>query len=313
MVDGPVDTLLLCVWYLRAKEREAEGFSLAIEGALSCLGITVILQFEPLDMVYLTDVFANFLDANQVDGASLFVCIVTEGSSSEGGGLWWIEDEVNQYHETLDNLYRLCFHGTEESLISRFHRRAVLQLACGVGLDAMGVQDLNKWTNRDVIDDLIAPTNLAFHPAQVTGCVVSLAVLMYYQGRSLESSLPEAWLRDERARQHTDFLLLRSGHEPSALVWSPRNRPFGRDLEFCPCEHRVKGRWHHKKTKMIVKFQTEHLYQCRGCNAFLRALITRPDDFDLIDTCDTQYVVCSWPIREISMSTEFLPSRQATM
>jgi hypothetical protein len=41
VLDGTPNLVVLCVWYLRAKEREAEGFALAIEGALAGLGIPV--------------------------------------------------------------------------------------------------------------------------------------------------------------------------------------------------------------------------------------------------------------------------------
>jgi hypothetical protein len=84
-----------------------------------------------------------------LDNAALLVCIISEGTTSPGGGLWWLEEPDKQWHEPLINIYDSCFSkAASQTLISQFKRRTVLQLACGVGLDVDGVKELQEWMYR---------------------------------------------------------------------------------------------------------------------------------------------------------------------
>ncbi|KAF8594358.1 hypothetical protein BDV93DRAFT_515842 [Ceratobasidium sp. AG-I] len=231
-----VSTVFLCVWYLPAKTTEAQGFRLAIEGALICYGLEVIVYFAPLHEVINDKKPGKFLRHHDIPKGSFFLaCILTEGTMSGGGGSSWCETSKERYHETLALMYRDLFPDSiAEAMISKFKRRTVLQLACGVSLHEKDVKELQAWIERtDLVDEVIAPTTLAFHPAQFLGFVVSLTILLYFKGKDFDTSLTEAWLRDEQSREHSDLLVVRPARHLESLVWSPDDRPFGLRLPRC--------------------------------------------------------------------------------
>ncbi|KAB5588528.1 hypothetical protein CTheo_8029 [Ceratobasidium theobromae] len=288
---------------------------MAIEGILTGLQKKVIRQFEPLDQVYTKKLLFQFLrqaysrytacqvpsrftiDRNvEMENPSLLVCIVTEGTFSPGGGLWWLEQPDKRWHETLVDLYDNCFSpATAEALISKFKKRIVVQVACGVGLDIGGVQELQEWIYRtDLIDGIIAPTKEALHPGQLTGFITNLALLLFVEGSSYDAALVEAWLLDEEARKHTDMVLLGSGNQALLFKWASLGRPLGQDLPHCGCGNQFTARWRHKKMIEAPNLFT-HIYKCAGCSKYLKMQIKMPSSFRQLEACGTGYIMSPWP------------------
>jgi hypothetical protein len=173
----------------------------------------------------------------------------------------------------------------------------------------------SRLCSTDVIDEIIAPTNLAFHPAQVVGFTVNLALLLYYKGCSLNAALPEAWLRDERARQHTDLLLLRSGEKAVSFVWCPQNRPLGCSLQYCTCQRTGNTRWRYQGSKCSDYYPLdgfEYHYQCTGCHSELTVWVQKPEDYRLIEACGTSYAQTPWPIPPINLSAKLSAKENST-
>lgn len=153
---------------------------------------------------------------------------------------------------------------------------------------------------------MIAPTNLAFHPAQLLGFAVNLAMLLYYKGQDLRTALPDAWLRDERARHHSDLLLLTSGEAPVCFIWSPVNRPFGQSLQYCSCERIGRSRWRHHITcqDRTDANKTYCQYKCTGCSSRLQMWLDSRQNFTICEALGTTYVTCTWPVPKVDISFE---------
>jgi hypothetical protein len=156
----------------------------------------------------------------------------------------------------------------------------------------------------DLVDEVIAPMNLAFHPAQLLGFSVNLAVLLYFKGVDPHTALPEAWLRDERGRQHTDLLLLSSGENAVTFTWAPESRPFGYVLPYCACELQAKARWRHQHTGTDVNGRTLCQYKCTVCNSKLRLWFSSGSLFTRVQSLGTAYVQSSWPLPKLNIVME---------
>ncbi|KAF8594365.1 hypothetical protein BDV93DRAFT_565513 [Ceratobasidium sp. AG-I] len=276
---------------------------MAIEGTLISFGLNVIVQFAALHEVLEgmdQDVGSVSRSKNVPDGSFLLVCIVTEGTATTGGGLWWYEEPGHQYHDKLLSIYGNLFpERALETLITKFKRRTVLRLACGIGLHEGDLRGLQKWVERtDAFDELIAPTRLAFHPAQFLGFTTNLAVMLYFLAKDFSTSLAESWLRDERSREHADLLVLRQGRNLETLMWSPNNRPFGQYLRPCECHIRGRGRWRYDFKQQGAESFTTH-FRCTICKAKLRFTVEIDDRFTRVEAVGTAYVRCPWPVPHI--------------
>lgn len=144
---------------------------------------------------------------------------------------------------------------------------------------------------------------LSFYPAQFLSFAVNLSILLYYKGANVGQALPEAWLSDERSRQHSDILILRSGRLGESLIWSPQNRPFGYVLPRCRCEERGQARWRLKKplpttTKPVSR------YLCTECKSTLVVTQKPGKDFTQVEALGTVYVKCAWPVPILQTETQ---------
>lgn len=126
---------------------------------------------------------------------------------------------------------------------------------------------------------------------------------MYYRGDDLIKALPEAWLRDERSRTHSNLLLLASGEEPVSFIWSPENRPFGYPLEYCSCEHWHCAKWRHELTTKNAE-RTMCQYECLKCSAKLRVWFCSEQDLTCSHLAGTSYIRSSWPAPDLHLSIE---------
>ncbi|KAG8750432.1 hypothetical protein FRC11_010420 [Ceratobasidium sp. 423] len=352
--DGPSDQIVLCIWYLRAKSVEALGFRMALEGALRSFGKEVISDFIPLEEVFEFDVdkedppkpppkkkkrttsgttqkrkpkpkpkpqppLLSFLQRIEIQpNASFLLCVLTEATTADGGGLWWCEEENgDKWHETFELIYDRCMpEAVTPILRGRFKRRTGLQLACGVGIDRVGVADLQRWMfSTELLDEIITPTNFMFHPAQVVGFAANLVVLLYVEGHNLETALPIAWIRDERAREHTGFLFLNSSRVAKSYLWAPTSRPLGYTIPYCDCQLVADSRWRYKKTKpreddgepgMWTAF---YKYECTGCGSTMQLLFQSPCRLELVEILDTAYIVRPWPAPELALTITTTPGQ----
>ncbi|KAG8716683.1 hypothetical protein FRC08_009003 [Ceratobasidium sp. 394] len=300
--DGTPGRVVLCIVYLETKDIEATGLRFLMEGQLEGLGLTVVtLCVSQYDACERPE-FYNFLkDIQPSHEDSLLVCFLTEGTTHEDGGLWWRDGE----HEDIRILFTWCLNLNEQAesritrntsaLLARFKRRTLFQIACGVGINKPQIEDVQAWlTDRQLFDEIIMPVASIVTMACFQGCWSAIAVHLYHFGKPVLAAMTDGWLRNERARQQSDLLLLRPGEIPQCFVWSPYNRPLGVPLpnkdRYCDCG----GNW---RRNTDADEHRRFVYGCRNkaCKVTLLCEIDWQQDVKVIQAHGTSYAQCAWP------------------
>ncbi|CAE6419471.1 unnamed protein product [Rhizoctonia solani] len=216
ILDGTPKTVFLCIWYLARLKLEANDFQLTIEGVLEAHNLTVHTSLQPLEQLYEGATFYEYLydlDACEVEDAALLICVLTEGTINEEGGLWVDETEEKNWHMPFKTFFQRCLSlGAVEvnELMRKFKRRTVIPVACGVGLREPSLREFGEWlTETELIDEVILPSNMSIIAAAILGFAMHLVVMLYVEGADIETSLIRSWLGDEVTRHHTGLLLMR--------------------------------------------------------------------------------------------------------
>jgi hypothetical protein len=161
------------------------------------------------------------------------------------------------------------------------------------------------------VDEVIAFTNKSIYPAQLQGFLSYLVTSMYYLGEQMGIGLPGSWLRDERARLHTDLVVFRPGQSAEALIWTPQNKPLGCPLpgeeEYCACPLLdSRDRWRRENSPRHINGASKHIYRCTSCTSKLICKVSWPTKFELFeDVHGTSYLRCAWPFEPPTMEIEF--------
>ncbi|KAG9101927.1 hypothetical protein FRC06_002485 [Ceratobasidium sp. 370] len=189
--DGRPVVVVICVWYLGLLHCEALMFQLAMEGVLLALDMPVQVHLQKIQDMYESTLFYEFLDKFRFPpSSSLLICVITEGTINNEGGLWVNKDiEDKDWHMPFAEFFEQCLvlqGPLMHAMMAQFKCRTIVLIACGVGLKESAMTEI--WLRNDVFDMVILPTNMTMLALAVQGFLMQLVSMLYVSSMDIESA-----------------------------------------------------------------------------------------------------------------------------
>ncbi|EUC54397.1 hypothetical protein RSOL_045870, partial [Rhizoctonia solani AG-3 Rhs1AP] len=227
--------VILLISYLPRLEERAKTIDNAIRSLLGAFEIVTIALYLPLPETLHASNRNWILDLDYP--YHLVFIFMTE--SNPGGG-WWIDNEAQTDEAAwLSGLVGLYTDIAKKAVTAR-----IFGLCCGLNLtEKQTIPAILSSLANSHWDSVMLPTSSSLLPEELAVIFPELFGQIYYNGAPLKTALVRVWATSQRARAHTDILLIEDlRSQPSIKKYrygSLSSRPYGVDLpapwSFCHC------------------------------------------------------------------------------
>ncbi|KAG8725123.1 hypothetical protein FRC09_008135 [Ceratobasidium sp. 395] len=204
------------------------------------------------------------------------------------------QDDERAFLELLVGAYA---KPSENALSSR-----IFGICCGLNLLVPGVLDkILKAKLSDHWSSLLLPTTPALVPEEWASMFPMLFTQLYYRSAPFKSAVTSTWARSNRARIHTDLLIIENPGSPSTRTvqkycYAPAaSRPWGVDMPDvryrCGCPDSEPCKWTRRETSGKPQFQEYFATLVSLCKREVLYVAVFKQGFKLVQIAGTSVVV----------------------